>query len=322
MLRTNKPHDGPTVRKGSALRRAGQDLRKNSILYLLLIPGFVMLVLFKIGPVCAMIISLQDYSAAQGVFGSKWVALGNYLRVFQDPYVLVIVKNTIILAILSIAIVFPLPIVFSLFLNEVQRKWVRGTVQALSFLPYFISAAVMVSITYTLLSPSAGIVNGIISACGGSAVNFMAKPEWFRPIYVILEIWQTFGYSSIIYLASMTTIDPEIYEAAEVDGANRWSKMLHITLPSIAPSIIVMLIISVGNIFTVNLDRILLMYNPSVYPTADVIQTYVYRIAFQSTGFPDYSYGTSVNVLKSLIAFALVVSVNKLAAKFSETRLF
>lgn len=157
---------------------------------------------------------------------------------------------------------------------------------------------------------------------GGDAVNFMAKPGWFRPLYVILEIWQTFGYSAIIYIAAMMNIDPALYEAAEVDGANRWDKIFKITLPSISTSIIVMLIISVGNIFTVNLDRILLMYNSSVYETADVIQTYVYRMAFESKGFPDYSYGTAVNILKSVIAFILVSLVNKIADKFAETRLF
>ena len=131
----------------------------------------------------------------------------------------------------------------------------------------------------------------------------MAKPEWFRPLYVILEVWQTMGYSAIIYIAAINNIDPALYEAAEVDGASRWDKMFKITLPCISTSIIVMLIISVGNIFTVNLDRILLMYNPSVYDTADVIQSYVYRIAFEAKGFPDYSYGTAVNLLKSVIAF-------------------
>ena len=141
-------------------------------------------------------------------------------------------------------------------------------------------------------------------------------------MYIILQIWQTFGYSSIIYLAGITSIDQTLYEAAEVDGANRWQKMFKITLPQISSSVIVMLIISIGNIFSVDLDRILLMYNPSVYETADVIQSYVYRIGFESTGFPDYSYGTAVNILKSLIAFALVIIANKLAAKYSETRLF
>ena len=150
----------------------------------------------------------------------------------------------------------------------------------------------------------------------------MAKPEWFRPIYVFLEVWQSFGYSAIVYIGAMLSLDPSMYEAAEVDGASRWKKMIHITLPGISTSIIVMLIIGVGNIFTVNLDRILLMYNPSVYATADVIQTYIYRIAFQSTGFPDYSYGTAVNIIKSVIAFVMVMSVNKIADKFADSRLF
>lgn len=162
----------------------------------------------------------------------------------------------------------------------------------------------------------------LITRLGGQSINFMSKPEWFRPLYVILEIWQTFGYSAIIYIASMMNIDPTLYEAADMDGATRWVKMWRITLPSISTSVITMLIISVGNIFTVNLDRILLMYNTGTYSTADVIQTYVYRIAFQSTGFPDYSYGTAVNVLKSVIAFVLVIIVNKIADKFSDSRLF
>lgn len=299
-----------------------RDIRKNWILYLLMLPGFLSLILFKIGPVGGMVIAFEKFSAFQGVFGSKWVWVDNFKRIFQDPYIPKVVINTIILAVLSVVVVFPIPIIFSLFLNEIRQKWVRSAVQSLSFLPYFISAAVMVSILSTILSPSSGIVNSIIRAFGGESINFMAKPGWFRPLYVILEIWQSFGYSAIIYIAAMMNIDPSLYEAAEADGANRWDKMFHITLPSISTSIIVMLIISVGNIFTVNLDRILLMYNPSVYDTADVIQTYVYRIAFESKGFPDYSYGTAVNILKSVIAFVLVTAVNKLADKFAETRLF
>ncbi len=226
------------------------------------------------------------------------------------------------LAVLSIVVVFPIPILFSLFLNEVRISRIRNGVQALSFLPYFISSAVMVSIMYTLLSPSYGLVNSIIKFFGGDPVYFMAESAWFRPLYIILQIWQTLGYSSIIYLAAIISIDPSLYEAAEVDGANRWQKMFRITLPQISGSIIVMLIISVGNIFSVDLARILLMYNPSVYETADVIQSYVYRLAFDSTGFPSYSYGTAVNMVKSIIAFALVIITNKIAQKYSETRLF
>lgn len=299
-----------------------KDIKRNYILYLLLLPGVLSLILFKLGPVGGMVIAFQDFSAFQGILGSKWVGLENFVRIFQDAYMLKLIKNTVILAVLSIVVVFPIPIIFSLFLNEVRVKFVKNSVQSLSFLPYFISSAVMVSILYTLLSPSYGLVNSIIKAFGGDAVYFMSKPEWFRPLYIFLQIWQTFGYSAVIYLAAMTSIDPALYEAAEADGANRWQKMFHITLPSISTSIITMLIISIGNVFTVDLDRILLMYNQSVYETADVIQTYVYRIAFQSTGFPDYSYGTAVNLVKSVIAFALVIIANKLAKKYSETRLF
>lgn len=312
----------PRRKKGSLSQRFVKDIRRNWILYLLLLPGLLSLILFKIGPVGGMVIAFEKFSAFQGILGSKWVGLDNFKRIFTDPYITKVFMNTIILAVLTIVVVFPIPIIFSLFLNEIRQKWVRSTVQSLSFLPYFISAAVMVSILYTILSPSSGIVNNIIRSLGGSSVNFMAKPGWFRPLYVILEIWQTFGYSAIIYIAAMMNIDPSLYEAAEVDGANRWDKMLRITLPCISTSIIVMLIISVGNIFTVNLDRILLMYNSSVYDTADVIQTYVYRIAFESKGFPDYSYGTAVNILKSVIAFVMVSFVNKMADRFAETRLF
>ncbi len=302
--------------------RIKRDVYRNRLLYLLALPGFLILVLFKIGPVGAMVIAFEKFRASRGIFGSEWVGLENFERLLTDPYILTVTKNTIILAVLSVVVVFPVPIIFSLFLNEVKQKRLHGFVQSMSFLPYFISAAVMVSILSTLLSPSSGLVNNLIAAAGGKTVNFMSDPNWLRPLYVILEIWQTFGYSAIIYIAAMTAIDPALYEAAEMDGAGRWTKMWHITLPSISTSVIVMLIISVGNIFTVNLDRILLMYNPSTYSTADVIQTYVYRIAFQSTGFPDYSYGTAVNVVKSVIAFFLVTGVNKIADKVADARLF
>ena len=302
--------------------RIKKDLRNNYLLYLLMVPGFLLLVLFKIGPVGAMAIAFEDYSPALGVFGSKFVGFDQFIRIFNDPYIWKITGNTIILAFLSVVVVFPIPIIFALYLNEIKVKWIRSTVQSLSFLPYFISAAVMVSILYTLLSPSSGLVNAIIVRLGGEPVNFMAQAGWFRPLYVLLEIWQTFGYSAIIYIAAMVNIDPTLYEAAEVGGATRWTKIWRVTLPCLMPSIITMLIISVGNIFTVNLDRILLMYNTGTYETADVLQTYVYRIAFQSTGFPDYSYGTAVNLVKSIIAFILVMAVNKIADKVADSRFF
>ena len=320
--RTKKQNIKLPAPKGSRMERIKKDLQKNYLLYLMLLPGLFILVCFKAAPVGAMVIAFQDFSAFKGILGSDWVGLEQFKKIFQDPYMLKLVGNTVILAVLSIVVVFPFPILFSLFLNEVRIKKIRYLVQSLSFLPYFISSAIMVSILYTLVSPSYGLVNMIIEFFGGEPIFFMAEAGWFRPLYIILQIWQTFGYSAVIYIAAMMAIDTEQYEAADMAGANRWQKMWFITLPSISSSVIVMLIISIGNIFSVDLDRIILMYNPSVYETADVIQSYVYRIAFQSTGFPDYSYGTAVNMLKSVIAFILVIIANKLAARYSETRLF
>ena len=311
-----------SAKKLPAGERLKKDLHRNWQLYLLLIPGIVSLILFKLGPLGGMVIAFEDFSAFKGIFGSEWVGLEHFIQMFQDPYMLKLISNTVILAILSVVCVFPIPVLFSLFLNDVKWKKIRNSVQSMSFLPYFISAAVMVSIMYTILSPSSGIVNVLINKLGGEPVNFMAKPEWFRPIYVFLQIWQTFGYTAIIYIAAIAGIDPALYEAAEVDGANRWQKMWHVTLPGISTSVITMLIINIGNIFTVDTDRILLMYNASNASTADVIQTYVYRIAFESPGFPNYSYGTAVNLVKSILAFALVIIANKLADKYAETRLF
>lgn len=321
MKKENKAVAIPLVKK-PLIQRVKNDVKRNRQLYLLLLPGILSLILFKFGPLFGMIIAFEDFSAFKGILGSDWVGLKWFVKIFHDPYMLKLVKNTIILAVLSLVIVFPIPVIFSLFLNEVKQKAVRSFVQSLSFMPYFISSAVMVSILFTMLSPTNGVVNNLIKSLGGTAIHFQASPEWFRPMYVFLQVWQTFGYSAVIYIAAMSAIDPSLYEAAEVDGANRWVKMFQITLPSISTSVITMFIISVGNIFTVDLDRILLMYNSSVYSTADVIQTYVYRIAFESSGFPNYSYGTAVNLLKSILAFILVMLTNKAANKYAETRLF
>ena len=222
------------MQKKSLVERIKKDIKKNYLLYLMLLPGIIILVCFKAAPVGAMVIAFQDFSAFKGIMGSDWVGLEHFKKIFQDPYMLKLVSNTVILAVLSIVVVFPFPIIFSLFLNEVKIKKIRHTVQSLSFLPYFISSAIMVSILYTLVSPSYGLINKIIEFFGGESIFFMAEPGWFRPLYIILQIWQTFGYSAVIYIAAMMAIDTEQYEAADMDGANRWQKMWYITLPSIS----------------------------------------------------------------------------------------
>lgn len=303
-------------------RKLLKDIWASRVLYMFLIPGLIILVLFKWAPLFGLVIAFQDYNPYKGIFGSTFVGLKNFLEFLQDPYSLLLVKNTVLLAFLNLVISFPIPIIFTLFLNESKNRLIKKGVQSISFFPYFVSAAVCVSILYTFLSPSGGIVNLVLNKLGIQSVFFMAQPQWFRPLYIGLNVWQNFGYNAIIYLAAISGIDPGIYEAAEIDGANRWRKMFNVTLPSISNMIVTMFIVNLGSILTVDINRILLMYNPSVYSTADVLQTYVYRVAFASNGFPQYSLGTAVSLFQSVIAMVLVVLANKVAKKYSDSRLF
>ncbi|KQO18523.1 ABC transporter permease [Paenibacillus sp. Leaf72] len=305
--------------KNSGLLKRMWDAK---ILYLILLPGLVHLILFKLLPLFGLVIAFQDYSIFKGIMGSKWIGLEHFSKFMSDPYFWKLVRNTLLLAFFNLLFVFPIPIIFALFVNEVRLSAVKRFVQTLSFFPYFISSAVIVSILYKVLSPQGGLVNQMLNFAGFESVFFMADPGWFRPLYVMLNVWQLFGYSAIIYMAAMTSIDPHLYEAADIDGANRFKKIIHVTLPSISSTIVVMFILAIGQILTVDLDKILLMYNPSIYDTADVIQSYVYRQAFASDGFPNYSFGAAVGLMQSVIAFVLVMMANKVSKKYSESRLF
>lgn len=310
-----------TARSRPARGRLRRAIRRDKLLYLMLVPGVTHLLLFKIAPIGALVIAFQDYSPFQGL-GSPWVGLHQFARFFEDPNAWRLVKNTLILAFGTLLFSFPVPIVFALFLNEVRTRWLRKAVQTVSFVPYFISSAVLVSILYTLLSPQGGLVNEVIKAVGGQPISFFTEPDWFRPSYIGMNIWQTFGYGTIIYIAAMASIDPALYESAEIDGAGRWKKMWHVTLPSIRPMMVVMLILAIGQILAVDLDKILLMYNPSVYDTADVVQTYVFRQAFASEGFPDYSYGAAVGLIQGVVALVMILSANRAAKKFNDAGVF
>ncbi|TDF98712.1 ABC transporter permease [Paenibacillus piri] len=292
------------------------------LLYLLLLPGLIHMVLFKYLPLFGILIAFQDYSPFKGVLSSPWVGLKHFIAFFSDSYSLVLIKNTVLLAFYNLLFGFPIPIIFALFLNEVRNKLVKRFAQSFSFFPYFISSAVTVGIAYTFLSPQGGLINELLQLSGLESVFFMAEPGWFRTIYVGLNIWHSFGYGAIIYLAAITGIDPHLYEAAEMDGANRWQKMGYVTLPAISNIIVVMFIINIGNILSVDLDKILLMYNPSVYETADVIQSYVYRVGFASKGFTNYSLGAAIGIFQSVVALLMIYGANQAAKKYSETRLF
>jgi putative aldouronate transport system permease protein len=299
-----------------------RNLRKARLLYLLLLPGLIHLVIFKILPLFGLVIAFEDYNVMQGVLHSEWVGFMQFKNFFADPHFWSLLKNTLLLAFYNLLFGFPIPIIFALLLNELRIKSVKRFVQTLSFFPYFISSAVMVTILYSFLSPQGGLINEILNYFGIKSIFFMAEPGWFRSLYVGLNIWQLFGYGSIIYLAAMTSIDPHLYEAADLDGASRWKKNIHITLPSIANTIVIMFILNVGSFLTVDLDKILLMYNSSIYDTADVIQSYVYRQGFESGGFPNFSFGAAAGLMQSFVAFVLVITTNKISKKYSDSRLF
>lgn len=315
---------GEAVQPTGALQqyRHGQPLRRRvwnaRLLYLILLPGFLHLLIFKLAPILGIVISFQDYSPFRGIIGSEWVGIEHFIRFFSNPYAYVLIRNTVLLAGYTLVFTFVIPLVFALFLNEVMHSGTKRSIQTVSVFPYFVSSAVIVSIAYALFSPQGGLVNQLIEAVGAEPIFFMADPDWFRPLYVGISVWQIFGYNAIIYLAAIAGVDPELYEVAEIEGANRWKKMRYVTLPGIQHVTVVMIILSIGRILSVDVGKLLLMYNPSVYETADILQTFVYRTAFATDGFPNYSYAAAVGLVQSVFAFLLVILANKLAKIYRE----
>lgn len=310
------------VKKKTFSQKISFEFHNNKQLWLLLIPGLIVLIVFKIAPLFGLVIAFENYSTFKGVFGSEWVGLKNFKQILSDPYTLKLIINTVLLAFWTLIVSFPIPIIFSLFLNEMRFRKIKKVVQSVSFFPYFISVAVAVSIMSSILSPTDGIINILLNKIGFDTIHFMTDPGWFRPLYVFITVWQNFGYNAVVYIAAIAGIDTGLYEAASIDGANRWKKMIKITLPSMVPMIITMFIVNLGSILTVDINKVLLMQNPSNYATSDVLQSYVYRMAFGGSGFPQYSLGTALSLFQSLIAFGLVMVTNWLSKKISDTSAF
>lgn len=294
-------------------------LKKNWQMYSLLVLPLVHYIVFKYGPMVGNIIAFRKFVPGGPVLGTEWVGL-KYFRMFiNDPTFWNVFKNTFILSFESLVIGFPIPIIFALLLNELNRKSFKGFVQTVSYLPHFLSTVIVVGMIKELLSPSTGIVNMIIKEYTGSTINFIADPAWFRPIYIISGIWQGMGWGAIIYLAALSNIDPELYESAAIDGANRWKQTIHITIPGILPTIIIMLILNIGSLLSVGFEKVLLLQNPLTYSTSDVISTYVYRMGLESN---NYSYATAIGLFEALIGLALVTSANYVSKKLTETSLW
>ncbi|HEY4390700.1 MAG TPA: sugar ABC transporter permease [Paenibacillus sp.] len=284
-------------------------------LYMMLIPGALFFILFRYFPMWGIIISFQDYNPFGGIWKSEWVGLRHFEALLQYDGFWRIFRNSIVLSMLNLIFFFPMPIILALMLNEVRKRAFRNTIQSIIYMPHFISWVVVAGITYLLLGTQGGIVNEFIVMAGGEPINFLTSNDWFRGLIVSQSIWKEAGWGTIIFLAALSGIDPQLYEAAVVDGANRWRQIWHITLPAIRSTILIMLILRLGHILDNGFEQIFLMLNATTYEVGDVFETYVYREGLVGG---NYSYTTAVGLFKSVVGLIMVVMANRLAKRFGE----
>lgn len=282
--------------------------------YLFLLPAVVMVFLFSYMPFWGILIAFKDFKMARGIMGSEWVGLEHFRKLFSDPNFYRVLKNTLIIGISTLLTTFPVTIIFTILVNEILNTKFKKVVQTVTYLPHFLSWVVVGTFAYQILSPSSGIVNTILVNLGilDKSVYFMAQPNMFVPIYLIVNLWKETGYSIVVYLAVISGIDTEQYEAVSIDGANRFQKILYVTLPAMLPTICVMLILNIGTIITVGFDPIFNLYNDATYQTADVISTFVYRKGMVDAQF-DYS--TAVGLFQNVVSLTLVLLSNWFARK-------
>jgi putative aldouronate transport system permease protein len=295
-----------------------RDFKTNKAIYLMLTPVILYYLIFHYKPMYGAIIAFKDFTPSKGIMGSPWVGFKHFQEFFTDYYFMRILKNTLIISINSLIFSFPAPIILALLLNELKSKWFSRTVQTISYMPHFISMVVICGILKQFTMDD-GIITYIFSLFGFEKITMLSQPQLFVPIYVGSGIWQEIGWGAIIYLAALTGIDQEQYEAAKIDGANRWKQTLHVTLPGIAPTIIILLILRMGSILSVGFEKIILLYNPSIYETADVISTYVYRKGLLEF---NWSFSSAVGLFNSVINFILIILANWMSKKVNETSLW
>lgn len=291
--------------------RIKKDLTKNKYAYLIALPVILYYIIFHYVPMYGAIIAFKDYIPSKGFFGSEWIGFDHFISFFNSYYFMRILKNTLVISVSALIFSFPAPIILAILLNEVGNAKYKRLVQTVTYMPHFISLVVICGLVRNFVSET-GIITYVLSQFGFQARNMLESPELFVPIYVISGIWQQIGWGSIIYVAAIAGIDPGIYEAATIDGAGRWRRIIHITIPGIMPTIIVKLILSIGGLLSVGFEKIVLLYSPVVYSTADVISSFVYRKGLLEF---NWSYSTAVGLFNSLVNCILLISANKIVRK-------
>lgn len=304
--------------KVSFWKRLGRDLRMNKYIYIMVLPVVVYYLIFHYGPMYGVIIAFKDFQVTEGIWGSEWVGFKHFIDFFNNYYFWRLIRNTFLISFYELIFAFPAPIILALLLNELRKLWFKRIVQTVSYLPHFISLVVVVGMLVDFSSQN-GLFNQFLALFGIEPISFMQKAEWFRPLYIGSGIWQGIGWGSIIYLAAMAGINPELYEAAKIDGAGRFRQMWHVTLPGITPIIVILLILQIGSIMSVGFEKIILMYNPMTRETADVISTYVYRKGILEANF---SFSSAVGLFNAVINLTLLILANKISARVSETSLW
>lgn len=302
------------ILKKSKIQLTVEHIQKYWILYLMMIPATVLLILFTYGPMYGIIMAFQDFTVFKGYTGSPFVGLKHFQRLFSDPLFYRLFKNTFMVGVLDFLFSFPAPLIFALILNEVRKVRFKSVVQSISYLPHFIPLVVMVGIIFELFG-SYGIINSLLSSLGMEPISFFTKSEWFLPLYIGSGVWKTIGWGSIIYMGALTNIDSTLYEAADMDWANRWHKMWHVTLPSLRPTVVTLFILNAGGIMQVGFEKVFLMSSPATYEVSDVLSTYVYRQGILNS---DFSYSAAVGLFNNIVALLFVLLANKIAKKLGE----
>ncbi|RAV00191.1 sugar ABC transporter permease [Paenibacillus sp. YN15] len=302
-------------RKATRWKTVWSGVKRDKFLYAIALPGLMYFLLFRYVPMWGVIISFQDYSPYQGLWGSPWVGFEHFTRFFSNPDFFILFRNTMAINLLSLVFFFPLPILLSLLLNELRQKTYKRIVQSIIYLPHFLSWVIIVGITFLMLSQGDGVINKMLVALGFSKIDFLTNKNYFWGLLTLQSIWKDAGWGTIIFLAAMAGIDPQLYEAVKIDGAGRFRQMWHVTLPGIRTVVVILLILRIGHIMDVGFEQAFLMANGAVSEVADVFDTYVYRLGVRQGQF---SFSTAVGLFKSVVGLLLVVGANKLAQKFGE----
>ncbi|WP_276356348.1 ABC transporter permease [Cohnella caldifontis] len=302
--------------KGIPLRKL---IRRDKWLLLMFLPIFLYYFVFCYLPMPGVLIAFKNFVPGHGMFGGDWVGLRWFEQFAHSRYFFRLLRNTFLLAFYPLLFGFWIPILFAICVVEIKNGLFKRFAQTVTYLPHFISTVVVAGMIVNFLSPSDGVVNAWLVKLGMEKINFMMEPDWFRTIFTASGIWQSFGFSSIIYIAAIMGIDPEIYDSGKIDGVGKFRELWHLTLPSLKPTIVILLLLSIGGIMSVNFEKVYLLYNPSTYETADVISTYVYRQGIESKNF---SFATAVGLFNSLVSFVLVYFANRMSRRWNEMSLW